>query len=125
MEFDDIALEEISRGAMTVLFDNLNTQITAQNTAWSARDTAFFAHLNRTNLNIQAESVAPGNFYYGHVPSLIDAPIEKYPNISCMAFNVIPVAGEDDWMEEYAIRMAIEVIVKSDAATTDKYDPAD
>ena len=125
MEFNDIALEQMSRATVEILYDNLNTQIDNQNSIWIARDNEFFTHVNRTNLNIAAEHVDPSNLFYGHIPSLIDAPIERYPNVSVMTFNVIPVAGEDDSMEEYALRMAIEIMVKSDAAATDKYSEID
>lgn len=108
-----VELERIARAAMKRLYDGLNTEITAQASAWSTEDAAFAAATGRTPTTITLEPVSSENFYVGHRPSLIDAPIEKYPNCAVMAFTADPVQSTDDWQEQFTIRLAVEVMVKA------------
>lgn len=112
----EIALERLERAVLLLLFQNLNTQIAAQNTSYAGAgdldDPAFWAALGRTNPTIQAEPIANANFYPGHVPSLIDAPIDRYPNVAVMAFRADVVPSDDDWAESYLTQVAVEIMCK-------------
>lgn len=127
MDMSEVQLERLTRAALLLLFENLNTEIDAQNTAWAGGgeldDPAFWVALNRTNPVIQAEHIADENFYPGHVPSLIDAPVEKYPNISVMAYQADPLAAQDDWADQFSVKVAVEIMVKAISTTDDRSDP--
>lgn len=108
-----LLMERVQRAALLILFQSLNTAISAQNTLWSSRDSTFYAALSRTNPSISAESVANENFYVGHNPSLILAPKERYPNCSVFCYIATPIPTDDDWGERYRLTMGVELMVKS------------
>jgi len=108
-----IATHEIQRDALVVLFDNLNDKIADLTPAWVARDTADYARLGRPAPGFTYEPVADINFYPGHVPSLINAPVERYPNVSTIAYQADPKRSSDDWGENYTVLLNIEIMCKS------------
>jgi hypothetical protein len=111
-----LELEEIGRQAVLVLYASLNAEITAQQTnIWAARDAAFWPQIGKTNNGYAAESVPAGNFYVGHVPSLIEADIAKYPNVAAYAFTATPLVSDDSVGEMYDIRLAVEIMCKADS----------
>ncbi len=107
-------LERIQRAATLLLFQNMNTQIAAQNTLWDARDATFYAALGRTDPSITVESIPPDNFYPGTIPSLIVAPLERYPNVCCIAYVAVPQQTDNDWGELYRLTLGVEMMVKSE-----------
>lgn len=110
---DRIELEEIGRQVLLVLFKDLNNEIEELQAEWVARDQEFWAHLG-TERSITVEAVPDENFYVGHVPSLINAPIAKYPNCAVYGFQASPRVSEDDHGEFYEVRIAVEVMCKSE-----------
>lgn len=114
MDFtSDIPTEDIQRQTIKVLYDGLNTEIAARSTAWTTKDTDFYASIGRSAPNFTVEDIEAENFYPGVVPSLIKAPIDKYPNVSAYAWIANPTNSGDDSAEEYRIVVSIEVMVKS------------
>src|SRR5574337_189383 len=116
--FDEVQLERLMRAATLLLYNNLNNEISTQNTNWGSGsgdldDTQFWTALGRSNPGISAEQIEAGNFYPGHVPSLIDAPIDKYPNVSVMAYQADALPNADDWSEQYMAHLAVEIMCKA------------
>lgn len=109
----ELGLERIQRAALLLMVQNLSTAIAAQNTVWSARDATFYSAMGRANPGITVENIAPDNMYPGTIPSLIDAPIENYPNLCSLAYIGTPQPSNDDWGEMYSVSLIIEVMVKS------------
>lgn len=106
-----LEMEELARKAIIELSQNLNDQIDQMD--WFARDQAFWAAMGQTeHAAYTVEKIPLENFYVGHVPSLIEAPIEKYPNCAAYCFRATPTASADDIGEMYDIRMAVEVMCK-------------
>lgn len=114
MDFSaDIKTEVIQQQVIKILYDHLNSEIASRSAAWIAADTAFYASIGRPAPDFSVESIANDNFYPGVVTSLINAPIDKYPNVSAYCWSAIPTTSRDDIAEEYAILVSIEVMVKS------------
>jgi hypothetical protein len=113
-----VGLEEIQRGAFYVLFDTLNDAIIKTNEAWLSADQSFAVHTGRPFVATELESVLPDNFVDGHRPSLIDAPIENYPNVSVMAYRAVPAPGTEqyDHQEKYRVNLVVETMVKATEA---------
>lgn len=108
-------LEGIGRAAFVMLHDGLNDEIAAQNTLWASRDTAFFAEIGRGPRVIELEPVKNDNFVIGHKPSLMNAPITAYPNVTVMAYQAAPIAGQGfDHEDNYNVRLFVELMVKSE-----------
>ena len=117
MRFDEVLLERLARAALLVLYDGINTAIDAENTAFSGSDptddSAFWVAIGRTDPGAEAEHIASDNFYVGHVPSLIDAPVDRYPNIATMAYQADPRVSQDDWADQYMVHLAVEIMVRA------------
>lgn len=110
---DRLELEEIGRQVLLVLHSELNNEIEALQAEWTSRDQEFWGRLG-IDRSITVEQVPPENFYVGHVPSLINADIVKYPNCAVYGFQANPRRSEDDHGEFYEVRIAVEVMCKSE-----------
>lgn len=111
-------LEEIQREARYVLMDNLNDAIDQVESYWVPKDEALALRLGIDYVPTVLERVAPENFHEGHRPSLINAPIEQYPNVAAMCFRATPSAESAayDQMESYRDVLWVEVMVKSEVS---------
>ena len=109
----NIELESIARSAMLALFDGLNDSITTMNALWEDRDDLFYARINRDDPKVSVETIAVDNFYVGHVPSLIQAPLDKYPNCAVLAVQGDSVNSSSDWAETYGVTLWVELMCKS------------
>jgi hypothetical protein len=83
------------------------------NATWVAEDDALMSHLGRGDATWTVETIANENFYPGTIPSLINAPIEKYPNVCVVCYTADPKHSSDDTAENYTHVMAVEIMVKS------------
>ena len=108
-------LERIQREAFLVLFNNLNAEIDLLESAWATLDEELATATGFDNPVISLESVENINFHLGHRPSLIEAPITRYPNVSVMAYQATPAAPDNlDHYNLYTDRLFVEVMVKSE-----------
>jgi hypothetical protein len=122
----EVQLERVARAAIKILYDGLNTEIAAQNTAFDATanwwdEGTFWASIGQDARMITVETIADGNFYVGHVPSLIDAPLDRYPNVAAMAYNAAPMPSTDDHMDQFQLSLAVEIMCRGES-TSDKPD---
>jgi len=108
-----LGTELIQREALIVLFNYLNDMIVAMNSQWTVEDDLFWAALNRGNEDWYVEPIEDMNFFAGTIPSLINAPIANYPNVSTICYIANPPGSSDDDGELYSNILAIEVMVKS------------
>jgi hypothetical protein len=109
-----LGLERIQREAFLVLFQKLNEELSLLESAWATLDQQLAAETGRNFGTITLEAVEDFNFHMGHRPSLIEAPIGRYPNVSVMAYQsrADGVAGIDQ-MVQLSDRLFIECMVKS------------
>lgn len=114
-----ISTEEIQRQALLILFQNLNSRISSLNSGWSAKDASFYSGLGRSNPGFTVEQIPNSNFIPGVITSVINQPISFFPNVCCIAYRADPKRSTDDTGENYTIRLAIEVLVKSDNFNND------
>lgn len=108
-----LGTELIQREAIIVLFNGLNDMITSMNSTWQSEDNEYWNALNRGNQDWFVETIEDINFYAGNVPSLINSPIDNYPNVSAICYIASPPGSSDDDGEFYNNTLAIEVMVKS------------
>jgi hypothetical protein len=106
-------LERLQRAGLLLLVKNLNAMIDAINAEWATRDTDFFTAIGRPRQAVVVEHVAPEHFYPGHKPSLMQSPIENYPNCSVMAYQANARSGGDDHGQQFDLRFAAEILVRS------------
>lgn len=105
--------ELIQRKAIIVLYEHLNNKIAEMSSTWSSEDDDFWTALDRGNEDWFVEPIEDFNFYAGTIPSLINAPVENYPNVCAICYLGTPPNSFDDDGELYNHTLAIEVMVKS------------
>lgn len=109
-----IGLERLQREAFIVLFNKLNDELALVESAWAQLDQQLSTLTPYDYVEINLEGIQPQNFYLGHRPSLIQAPINRYPNVSIMAWRAGSEAPDNiDQLASYRQNLAIEVMVKS------------
>lgn len=107
----EIGLERIAREALVLLVNNLNTELEAEDAKWVQLDKDLAAELGIKPVSCISNKVKNENFYMGHRPSLIEAPVEKYPNVCAMAYRSAKSGDQGDQYEGHQIRLYIEAMV--------------
>ena len=100
-------LELIGKQMFAILRDELNDEVQAVQGTWKTIDQQYGI------LPTEVERIADENFYHGHRPSLIDAPIENYPNCSVMAYSATTQETDFDHEERALVRVFVELMCKS------------
>jgi hypothetical protein len=107
-----VGLEEIEREAFLVLFDNINAVQDAVADYWSTPDQDFATRTGRTYEPLTLETVEPDNFHHGPTPSLIKAPIERYPNVSVWVSRATSANLDFDHQSSWNLTLNVEVMAK-------------
>jgi hypothetical protein len=106
--------ERVAREAVIVLLETLNDTIPDLDSEWAPLDEELATLRGVDYVPIELEPLETENFYLGHRPSLIEADVDKYPNVSVMADRVGASSGNDvDQATDYDISLWVEVMVKS------------
>lgn len=108
-------LEQIQRQAFYVLFENLNSTIDEIATAMDQSDQEFAVRTGRPYEQIIIENIDNQNFYEGHRPSLIKAPVERYPNVSIWGVRAVPTPESAllDQISSYSDLLYVEIMANS------------
>jgi len=109
-----LSLEAIQREAIKILYANLNDKISEMETTWQSEDYDLLTGLDRESIEWTVEEISAENFYPGIVTSLINAPLDKYPNCSAICYTASPTFSSDDTADGYFCRLNIEIMVKSE-----------
>jgi hypothetical protein len=113
-----LALEAMQRMAIRILHAELDAELVMVAAEKAQEDADFYTEMGLEPQEITLEPVA--KFHAGHRPSLIEAPLEDYPNVSTMAYNAVARAGSDDTAVWYDTRLAVEVMVKAIGGTLEE-----
>lgn len=110
-----IGIEQIQRQAFYTLFDGLNAGIEAVAAQMVTSDQVFAERTGREYEEIEIHAIDPDNFYEGHRPSLIEAPLDKYPN--CSVWTDSATASEEsaplDHSQVFVSVLNVEIMVKA------------
>jgi small nuclear ribonucleoprotein (snRNP)-like protein len=116
VKFDStIGLEETQRAALVRLFRHLNSAIVERQALKETEDVALADFLGRAYVPVELEQIDPENFYEGHRPSLIRAPINKYPNVAVWAVRATPhpESARSDHTDIFNVLLFVEIMCKS------------
>lgn len=109
-----IGLEMIARQGLIVLMETLNDELVTQEEIWKPRDEELAEKRGIDFAEITLEPVQPENFYPGHKPSLIEAPLDGYPNVTVEADAAGPSTSDLlDQAATYGVSLYVEFMVKS------------
>lgn len=107
----EIGMERIAREVIVLLSDNLSAALDAEDAKWATLDQQLAAKLQVEYSSCVSNKVKASNFYPGHRPSLIEASIDKYPNVSAMAYQSVSSTDVGDQYEGSKITLFIESMV--------------
>jgi hypothetical protein len=107
-------LERLGREVVMILHSDLNEELEAVEAEWGPYDEEYAAVVHKLYNPTTLEKIQDGRFYLGHVPSLIDAPIEAFPNIAVMGYQAQNSAPDSiDLYYGVAVSIFIEIMCKS------------
>jgi hypothetical protein len=115
-QFDQrIGAEDLQFEIIRVLAENINDKLAVEETRGQALDATYEAVLHRGLVPVTLEHFELRNFHPGHRPSLIDAPVDQYPALAVMTYNVVgaPTNILSDESRDHNLLCSIECIVKS------------
>jgi hypothetical protein len=106
-------VEIVEREAIKILYEELNDELIAVQDEWEDRDIEINQLTGEDPITVELELIEENNFYYGHRPSLLEAPITSYPNVCAIADTADPSESEMDQFNNYEVSLAIEIMCKS------------
>lgn len=106
-------LEIIEREAIKILYEELNDELIAVQDEWEDRDIEINQLTGEDPITVELELIEESNFYYGHRPSLLEAPVDNYPNICAISDSSDASETELDQFNNYEVSLAIEIMCKS------------
>lgn len=115
-----LGLERIAREALIVLLETVNDAIEEQQSYWDTLDEELATARGIDYVPLTIEPIESQNFYLGHQPSLLNASVDKYPNISVMADHAGAGGDDYDQGEIYSDRLWVEIMVKSATANEEE-----
>ena len=108
-------LEVIGRQAIMALYASLNAELIYQTSLWAPRDVLYAQEMDSVYQPIVLEPFKPENFYHGHIPSLLNSNVDRYPNVCAMAYQARPNnAMGGDQHHVYDVKLYVEIMCKSD-----------
>lgn len=107
-------LERLGREVVMILHANLNDELDVVEAEWGPFDEEYASVVHKMYNPTNLEKIEDGRFYLGHVPSLIEAPIDAFPNVSVMGYQAqnSPVDSIDLYYG-VAVNIFIEIMCKS------------
>jgi hypothetical protein len=109
-----IDTKKIQREALLILFDNLNDKIDELEEEWITEDIDLYNRMDRVAPDWSYEHIPADNFHPGTLAQLMNRPITEYPNCCTIAYLADPTNSDDDEGEMYRVRLAVELMVKSE-----------
>jgi hypothetical protein len=110
-----IGLEQVQRELFYAFFEGINPAIVEVADFMATSDETFAVRTGRPYAATVVEPIEPDNIYEGHRPSLIKAPVDRYPNCSVWTVRAVPAPGSAslDQVSVYRDLAFVEVMVKS------------
>ena len=106
-------VELIEREAIKILYEELNDELVLVQDEWEERDIEINQLTGEDPITVELELIEEENFYYGHRPSLVEAPVDRYPNVCSIAESSEPSEYEMDQFNNYQVGLGIEIMCKS------------
>jgi hypothetical protein len=120
---EDLGLELVQRAAWFQLLQNLPALVAKQQLDWDARDVLLAAKLSEAVSPTALEIPIERDFHEGINPAILDAPMDRFPNVSvlCFAGSADP-AEQFDQFDTYALTLQVETVVRAGPFKDDQSD---
>ena len=108
-------LEQIQRQMLYVLIDGINGTIDEIAAKMDSSDQEFATRTGRDYEPTIIEHIKPENFYEGRRPSLVQAAVERYPNVSVWSVRATPTPESAlmDQVAMYSDLVYVEIMANS------------
>jgi hypothetical protein len=113
---DLTGFEIVGRAARIVLIDGINSEISRQQERWKQADLEFEAAGYDVGIRAKGlENISSNNIFQGPHKSLSQSTLDRFPNISVIAYASRPGTGNTqfDQMDLVEISVIVEMIVKA------------
>lgn len=107
----EIGTERLAREVLVLLIDNLPAALVAEDLKWVTLDSGLATKQGILPTVCTSDQVTSDHFYMGHRPSLIEANIDAYPNVSVMSYRANPSIDQGDQYDGFSVTVYIEAIV--------------
>lgn len=108
---EGIGFEPLERACLMVMLGQLNDEIDVQSERWKPADLALQQVGAGSGVGqVDIPHIEPGNFHEGPHRSLIEAPIECFPNISMAAYATVPALTQFDQFDSSTTTLFIETM---------------
>jgi hypothetical protein len=116
-------LERVQVAAWRLLTLNLNDEIDLLEAAWADIDADTAEIAGEVYAPVSVEHVATEDFFRGHRPSVLAAPMDRFPAVAvlCSQSRWAPLIDSDQG-ESQNISMAIELVVRSAEIAGETYE---
>lgn len=113
---EGIGLEELGLSVFKTLHAGLNDQIAVEEARWAVNDADLATLLHRTYDPVTIEPIPDENWHLGMRESLIEAPVDWYPNVAVMAYQASDAGDliQLDQADFYNDLVFVEVMVKGE-----------
>jgi hypothetical protein len=108
---EELGMERFAREVLVLLAANLDTELDTQDAKWNTLDEELAIALGKEYIACASDKVLGENYVMGHKPSLIEAPIEKYPNIAVMSYESFPSSDQGDQYFGVTTSLFVETMV--------------
>lgn len=108
---DAIGFEQVTRGALKLLIDNLNDEIADRQTRWAAADLEWQSWTGSSVGQTDVDEIPLDHFHEGAHQTIIQAPVSQFPMVSAMAYLIQPAAERFDQFDTATIRLFVEAMV--------------
>lgn len=111
-----IGFETVTRAMRLVMAQGLNAEIDRQSDKWRAADLELQALGFDPGVGqVTVEHVDPSHLHEGPHQSFLKAPPEAFPNVSVMAYLVVPTStsGFGDQLDSSQLTLSVESMVKA------------
>jgi hypothetical protein len=105
-----IGHERLARELLIIMVDNLAAAMDLEDAKWNTLDAELALKLGVDHKPLLQDKIVKPNFYFGHRPSLIEAPVASYPNLSVYSNQSGQSADQGDHMEGFQLLVGIELM---------------
>lgn len=105
-----LGTEEIQRAVITQIRAHLADEIAGLKDLWDARDRDYCAMIGAQFEPTIIPKVKDSNFYTGTKPSLVQAPLDRWPSITAFCGELVPAGDQPDHFGTLNIPIYVEVL---------------
>lgn len=102
--------EMVQRAAILQIKTNIDAQMEVQENLWEQRDREYAQLMERAYVKTPLAPIEADNFYTGQRPSLVEAPLERWPNVTARCEEAQAFGQQADQYDTFSMSLFVEVL---------------